>query len=667
MKRAIPMFLVFSCAIATCAVAWAQMQSTTAIFGTIKDVSGAVLPGVNVTVRNEETGAVRETITNELGYYSVQSLKPGRYSITASLTGFKTAVVRDREVLVSIPATVSFSMELGDLAQEVTVSAEGAELLNTTTGALSTTINENLVTNLPNQTRNFFDLVSLSPNTSPQYFGNGHLSFGSHSMRRVNAANSLESSGVYAAGADSNASNVSIDGANVQMAVYNMAVWIQSSSTIQELRIETASGNAEFGDGSNFINVITKSGTNDFHGELLWQHRNDNLDATNFFTNLAGGRLPEYKRNKFGGSLGGPILRNKLHFFGNYEGSRLRQSSQGNAIVPTAQMRAGDLSAYRPLLPGQVLGPTPVIYNPFDFDPATGLRRPFPGNQIPTSLLDPASQKLLEYTALPNTVIDGVPQFSGLVPTVIDEDQYSARLDWEKSATTKIFGRYTFGKRDAVAGGLVSPLQGESTPSSGHNIVVHWNEVFGPTKVNDFSVAGTVRMKSGIGRPIDVPDVSRQMGLDNTSSLNGGPGVGVPDITVGASGLFVWDPTQDTYQVKDDFSWNKGRHSFKLGFNMTERRMFFIKQSVDKGRFTFDNIYARACPLGNTACDQARTAAGLTQGGLGIRRFSAGGYHRGVPRGYRRPVARTPALLRRVFSGHMADKPPADPEHGIAL
>ena len=129
MKRAIPMFLVLSCAIATCAVAWAQMQSTTAIFGTIKDVSGAVLPGVNVTVRNEETGAVRETITNELGYYSVQSLKPGRYSITASLTGFKTAVVRDREVLVSIPATVSFSMELGDLAQEVTVSAEGAELL----------------------------------------------------------------------------------------------------------------------------------------------------------------------------------------------------------------------------------------------------------------------------------------------------------------------------------------------------------------------------------------------------------------------------------------------------------------------------------------------------------------------------------------------------------
>src|SRR5262249_18091081 len=171
MKRVIPMFLVLFCAIAIGAGAWAQMQSTTAIFGTVMDASGAVMPGVSITIRNEETGAVRETITNDAGYYSVQALKPGRYSITASLAGFKTAVVRDREVQVSIPATVNFRMELGDLSQEVTVSAEGQEMLNTTTGALSTTISENLVQNLPNQTRNFFDLVSLSPNTSPQYFG----------------------------------------------------------------------------------------------------------------------------------------------------------------------------------------------------------------------------------------------------------------------------------------------------------------------------------------------------------------------------------------------------------------------------------------------------------------------------------------------------------------
>ena len=270
MKRAIHFLLTFSCAIALCATASAQVQTTSAITGTVTDSSGAVMPGVKVTVRNEETGAVRETITNDAGHYSVQALRPGKYSITAALPGFKTAVVKDREVQVSIPAAVNFVLELGDVTQEITVSAEGQELINTTTGTLATTISENLVQNLPNQTRNFFDLVALSPNTSGQYFGNGGLSFGSHSMRRVNAAGSLESSGVFAAGSTDSATNVSIDGANIQMALYNMPVNIQSASTIKELRIETASANAEFGYGSNAINVITKNGTNNHHGEAFW-------------------------------------------------------------------------------------------------------------------------------------------------------------------------------------------------------------------------------------------------------------------------------------------------------------------------------------------------------------------------------------------------------------
>jgi hypothetical protein len=132
--------------------------------------------------KSDETGAVRETATNEAGRYAVQALRPGRYSITATMANFKTAVVTGREVQVSIPAAVNFVLELGDVAQQVSVSAEGAELLNTTTATLATTISQTLVESLPNQTRNFFDLLALSPNTSPQYFGNGALSFGSHSV-----------------------------------------------------------------------------------------------------------------------------------------------------------------------------------------------------------------------------------------------------------------------------------------------------------------------------------------------------------------------------------------------------------------------------------------------------------------------------------------------------
>ena len=195
--------------------------------------------------------------------------------------------------------------------------------------------------------------------------------------------------------------------------------------------------------------------------------------------------------------------------------------------------------------PVKSLDQRPTIYNPYDYDAVTGLRRPFPGNRIPSSLLDPATQKLLTYTALPNTVIDGVPQYSGLSKSVIDEDQYGLRMDWEKSSNTTIYGRYTFSHRDALSGGLVSPFQGENTPSSTHSAVVHWNQVITPTMINDFSVSYG-RLKWGIGRPTDVPDVSKEIGFVNTSNLTGGPGVSVPDFTIGHPGLFVWDPTQNT-------------------------------------------------------------------------------------------------------------------------
>ncbi len=614
-----PQRFVLACllCLAVCSVSVAQVQTTTAVIGTVGDTSGAVLPGVEVTVTDQETGAVRRAITNDQGYYAFQSLKPGTYTVSASFPGFKTAVVRDREAMVSIPAQVNIVMQLGQIEDSVTVSAAGEELLNKTTAEISTTIDENLVNNLPNETRNYFDLLALAPNTSPQYLSVGNMSFGQHSMRRVNAAGSYESSGVFAAGNRDSASNVSIDGANSQIANYNQTVTIISSSVIKELRMQTASANAEFGYGSNGVNVITKSGTNQFHGEAFWEHRNDALDANGFFTNLAGNALPEYKRNKFGATVGGPIIKDKLLFFANYEGSRLRQAVQGNTRTPTQLERNGDFSETQLFTaPGQ-LGDPPTVYNPYDFDPDTGLRRPFPNNKIPTDLLDPAMVSLLKYTQLPNTIIDGIPQYSGLTRTEMDEKQYTGRIDWQKSENTLIYGRYTFGERKAQNQGLLPPLDGESTPASSHSVVVNWNQVISPTMINALSVSYS-RPKWGIGRPItDVPDVAAEMGLKNMSSLGGSPNISVTDFTVGDSGLFVWDPTQNTYQAKDDISFTRGTHSFKFGAHMTDRRLYYLIQSVDKGRFAFLNTYTAACPLGNSVCESAM-APGQNLGGLAL-------------------------------------------------
>ncbi|MPZ17850.1 MAG: hypothetical protein GEV06_08070 [Luteitalea sp.] len=594
---------------------YAQVQTTTAIVGRVRDTTGAVLPGVTVTIVHQATGVSRERVTNDAGYYSVQSLRPGTYTIRASLPGFRPAVITDRDALVAIPAEVDITLELGDVTEEVTISAAGAELLNTTTAELATTIDEQLVDKMPVETRNYFDLLALAPNTSPQYLSLGNMTFGQHSLRRVSAAGSFESSGVLAGGQRDSSSNVSIDGSDSSLAIYSQNTNILSSAVVEEVRLQTASMGAEFGSGANAVNIITKGGGNAFHGEGFWEHRNDNLDAKGFFTNLAGEALPEYKRNKWGGSLGGPVLHNRLFFFANHEGSRLRQAVPSDARVPTAAERNGDFSDTLLPAPDGGTQPAPQLFNPLEFDPATGLRAPFANNQLPRELISPQIQQILEFTPLPNTVIDGVPQFSGTVPTTIDEEQFTVRLDWQQSDDTTIWGRYSYLRREAARGGLLGPLPGEETPSRTHDLVVNWSEMVTPTFINDLSVS-YARPAWGIGRVLDVPDVAAVAGIANTSSFSGSPSLGNQDFSLGTSATNIWRPVQNTYQVKDDVTWTKSKHTLKTGFQVTERRLFFPKQGVDKGDMNFENVFTRACPQGNDICDDARQAAGLPVGGL---------------------------------------------------
>src|SRR5690606_6095644 len=191
------------------------------------------------------------------------------------------------------------------------------------------------------------------------------------------------------------------------------------------------------------------------------------------------------------------------------------------------------------------------------------------------------------------------------------------------SSTSNVWGRYTFAERDAFNTNLIPPLEGERTPSSTHTTVINWTKILTPSIINDLSVSHS-RPKWGIGRPLNVPDVAREMGLENTSGLTGSPSIIQPDFRVGSSGLFVWDPTQDTYQIKDDVSFTRGTHGFKAGIHVTERRLYFLQQSFDKGLFRFDPIFTAACPLGNEVCNAAREAANLPMGGVGFADFLMG-------------------------------------------
>src|SRR5882762_5030495 len=349
----------------------AQVETTSSISGTVTDITGAVVGGAAVTVKNQGTGEARNRVTNSTGYYSFPSLAPGTYSITVSMTGFKTVVVSDRVIQVAQPASVDVTLAVGTAAQTVNVSAAGAELISTTSSEISGTINPTLVENLPLNSHNMFDLAVLTPGTSPQYLSLSQISFSQKSLNYVAAAGTFVASGIFAGGNRDSGANVSIDGANVQSPVYQQTTQLQSTASIQEMRIETSNMNAEFGGGVSAVNVITKSGGNQFHGEAYEYLRNNHLDAAGFFTNLGGLKLPNYQQNQFGSAVGGPIKKDKLFFFANYEGLRVRQGSVGFAQTPPVSIRGGDFSTLPTVNPDGSLGPPATIYNPYQYDTAT--------------------------------------------------------------------------------------------------------------------------------------------------------------------------------------------------------------------------------------------------------------------------------------------------------
>jgi hypothetical protein len=614
---------------------FAQVESTTSITGTVADQQGAVFPGAAVKLTNQDTGATRDTVTNSEGVYSFQSLQAGRYTIVVTAQGFRTTTIRDRVVQTAQPAHVDIKLELGSTTEQVTVSAAGAELVNTASAEVTGSITPELVQNIPLGRGNVFDLLQLTPGVVPQNAGL-NLSFASRSLNFVEAGNTFQSSGAFIAGNRDSGSNISVDGSNVQIPVYGQATQLQSRASVNEVRVQASSMSAEFGNGVAAVNFITKSGANSFHGELFEYFRNNHLDANSYLNNEAGRTLQPYTQNQFGGAIGGPIVKNKLLFFGNYEGFRVVQRQQQFAAVPDENLRNGDFSGYRPPGPGGTFLPTPIIYNPYDVDSRTGLRRPFPGNRIPmgaTTLcaprptcVDPVTKTYLDkYVSKPNTVINGIAQYTDAVRTTLGQNQVTGRVDWLKSQNSTIFGRFTYNKQDSLQGGL-QPLQGTGNNSASTNAVVHWTKVLSASKVNDLGLSYT-RPNWQFTRPLSLPDSAAEIGLPNTSGYTGAVQWSVAGFNLGVGTNYIFNAYSNNIQLKDDFGWVKGRHNLKFGFDGINKRFIYYNPSGDKGQFSFSRVFSQACPQGtNTPCEQARVAAGLPQGGLEFADYLLGAY-----------------------------------------
>lgn len=587
-----------------CPSAAAQVETTASIRGLVSDTSGAIIPGAQVQVANVDTGEKRTAVTNTAGSYSFLSLSPGTYDITVKKQGFKTAQTVNRVIQVGVPAEVDVQMQVGTDAETVTVSAAGDELINTTTAEISSSVPSKLVSGIPLDGRDMFDLAALAPGAVPQTLTTTQITFAQKSLNFVQTAGMTTTSGIILSGMRDSSVNVSVDGVNVQSPVYQMSTSLQSPDDIQEMKIESGNMNAEFGNGVSAVNVITKGGSNQFHGDFYEYFRNAALDANTFFANLAHRTRPNYQWNQFGAAGGGPIRRNKLLFFSNYEGFRLRESSFATELVPSNNLRNGDFS-----------DTGTAIYNPYSYNSATGLRNPFPGNKIPLgptaacaprpTCVDPAVLAFIQKWVLPPNGVDptGQPAVVGYDRTTMNRDQATLRIDWLKSKDSLIYGRFTYFNATALSKAL-QPLEGTNNPYSSDNTVLHWTQNLSPTILNDAMV--------GYSRPIwtlsanpNAPNVSAQIGIANTVPLPGGPQFGGTPYNLDSTAGFDLTGTDNKIQAKDDLSLAMGKHNLKFGGEVIDSRFNYPSQSNFKGYFDFTASWSAACPGGNATCKGA--------------------------------------------------------------
>lgn len=393
----------------------APAQFTTAsLSGAVVDPAGAVVPDARVTVTNAGTGLTQSVTTGSGGAFLFSSLPVGDYRLTVERSGFATYVQDGISLTVNQSARQTVTLRVGQVTERVEVSA-GAELVTTATATLGQTVNTRQVLDLPLDGRTAQSLVFLSAgtlDTTDRYCGLG-CHGGVYPGEQQASVN----------GAGPGAVNYQLDGASHNDTYLNTNLPFPNPDSVQEFSLQSANLTAEYGNAvGGVVNIVTKSGANELHGSAFEFLRNGAVNARNYFAE----KHDELKRNQFGGSIGGPILRDKLFFFGTYQGTRIRNAPEGQiAFVPTAAERAGNFSS---LLPGKQL-----------LDPVTNAS--FPGNQVPMSRLSPVAQNFLKYIPLPNA---GGRQLNYTGPKDQEtENQFMPKVDWIHGRS-QLSGRYYF-------------------------------------------------------------------------------------------------------------------------------------------------------------------------------------------------------------------------------
>jgi hypothetical protein len=552
---------------------WAQGAEIT---GRVTDPSGAVAPLVEVTVLNVETGAHYPAHTNQDGYYSAPNLNPGKYRIDLKAPGFRPIVRSGIVLQVEQVARVDFKLEVGSLTEQVEVTGR-PPLVESETSNIGQVINNKSIVEMPLNGRNAWDLAKLSGATV--YVGN--------------QGDANEIPWVSMAGSRVKTQEFFLDGGSVQKSglATAQAELEPMVDAVDEFKVVTNNYAAEYGRSAGGIFVaVTKSGTNQFKGTAFEFLRNTALNARNFFalTN------PPIHYNQFGGTLGGPIRRNKTFFFAALETTITSSSIPEILTLPTAAERAGDFSGLLNAAGKQI-----PIYNPFttainSTNPSQSTRDPFPNNIIPASLFDPVAVKAQSYYPLPNVpaTITGANDYNINLTTSRTQYHGTMKVDHNLSDYDRIFLRYVQ-QHNFIPQANVFPTAAASGVGPATRTInnlaqtwmASWTHTFSPALLNDFKVGGTDQYR-------DITNASIGGNWPQQLGLNGVGDESFPVLTpAGFTALGAANPfraqTNPYWQILESLSYFRGKHSFKMGYEYRHQVTTDQFDTAPTGTFTF--------------------------------------------------------------------------------
>jgi len=577
------------------------------IVGTVTDPSNAAVHGASVTLTNIGTDERHQTLTGAGGGYQFLNLIPGNYKVEVELAGFKRATAEQIEVTVAGAVRADISMQVGDVTQTVEVQAT-APLLQTENANLSQVVNSRSVEELPVNGRNILNLAALVPGVVPQGTTDGNALTG----KNVFAAGNYQIGGGIA-----NQSATYYDGVPANAGVGNLTVMVPSPDAISEFRVQTNSNSAEFGRyAGGIINVTSKSGTNEFHGSAYEFFRNKVLNANTFFANANRTGKPAFTQNQYGVTGGGPVKKDKLFFFGAWEGYDSRQGATFLATVPLPAMNTGDFSGYK-----NASGAVIPIYDPLTqcgqygnaaCGTGTIQRTPFPGNIIPANRINPVAAKIVAFPMFSPPNQPGQPftqniNYSKNAASGGNNNQYNGRFDYTATDKLRIFGRY-------------SRWASSNTPFIPFNNGIYGGDPYSPeTYVTTEYVLGVtylispttiLDLRASYGRwnylriqPYTGINMNQTFGFPTYMDqqlpiIHGGPGTSVPSFSIGNYTALSGQPGFNNsliYSIDDDYVLTPtlskiiGRHTLKFGADIRDLQNNYY-QAPGGGTFSFDNL-----------------------------------------------------------------------------